>query len=562
MRQMKWNILPPTPKDHLTQYPADIPPLLAQLLYNRGVTNPADAQAFLAADNRFRHDPSLLPDIEKAIARIMQATKNGELIAVFGDFDADGVTAAAVLVMGLEQIGGKVIYYIPHRVNEGHGLNLKALESLRDQGVALVITVDCGITGHTEVAQARQMGLDIIITDHHEAIGAVPEAVAIVDPKLPNSNYPFRELAGVGVAYKLVEALFNAVGQSGQEEEFLDLVALGTVADLVPLRDENRYLVNRGLEVLNRTNRTGLKAMIAQCALEMGGIDTENIAFGLAPRLNAAGRLDHASVSYDILVTDSDDEAQSLASLLDTRNAERQSLTREYTVLAEDKLGSIGPDTSILIVDDKEFHAGVNGVVAGKLADKYYRPAVVIEVGEEKSNGSARSIPGFNLIAALNECSELFSNYGGHAQAAGFGISNNNLDTLKHKLVEIARAKLTGIDLQPTITIDTEIRLTSLGHGVLNLVKRLEPCGKENSAPVFLSRDVRVLDSRPVGNDGEHLKLKLGDKGTTWNAIAFRLNYLNADNPPLIDIVYNLKLNRWRGQESLQLEILDFIPSM
>ncbi|MFO8101960.1 MAG: single-stranded-DNA-specific exonuclease RecJ [Dehalococcoidia bacterium] len=559
---MKWKVLPPASKEHLSKYPDDVPPLLAQLLYNRGVTNPAEADKFLAADERLRHDPDLLPDIDKAVARIMRAVRNGETIAVFGDFDADGVTAAAVLVKGLEQIGGKVIPYIPHRVEEGHGLNIPAVDKLHAQGISLLITVDCGVTSYPEAEHARQLGIDLIITDHHEAVGPIPTVLAVIDPKLPEANYPFRELAGVGVAYKLVEALFKETGRGGQADEFLDLVALGTVADLVPLKNENRYLVNRGLEVLNSTDRIGIKAMISQAGLEMGGLDSRDISYALAPRLNAAGRLDHASVSYDILITESPEEARRLADLLDMRNVERQNLTREYTSLAEKKLGPIDSSVPILIVADEAFHAGVNGVVAGKLTDKYYRPAIIIEIGEEESNGSARSIPEFNMISALQECSDLFPRYGGHEQAAGFGIPNHNLGDLKKKMLKIAADRLDGIDLQPTVNIDTEIQLTSMRQGALNLVKRLEPCGKNNDAPVFLSRGVRVMESRPVGSDGDHIKLKLGERGMVWDAIGFGLNHLNADNPPLIDIVYNLKLNRWRGKESLQLEIIDFAPSM
>jgi len=254
---MKWNILPSVPKELLSKYPEDVPPLLAQLLHNRGITNPDDAEKFLAADSRLKHDPSLLPGINRAVERIQQAIDNSETIAVFGDFDADGVTASAVLVTGLERLGAQVIPYIPHRVDEGHGLNTPAIKKLHDQGASLVITVDCGITSDAEGEYAARLGLDLIITDHHEVAGPLPNALAIIDPKLPDSTYPFRELAGVGVSYKLVEALFEAKGKNGQAEELLDLVALGTVADLVPLIDENRYLVNKGIEVLNGTNRLG-----------------------------------------------------------------------------------------------------------------------------------------------------------------------------------------------------------------------------------------------------------------------------------------------------------------
>ncbi|MFO8009491.1 MAG: single-stranded-DNA-specific exonuclease RecJ [Dehalococcoidia bacterium] len=558
---MKWKILPETPRDHLSNYNG-IPPLLAQLLYNRGVTNPSDAQAFLLAGKQLEHDPALLPDMGKAVEHIMAAIGRGERIAVFGDFDADGVTAAAVLVKGIELTGGDVFAYIPHRVEEGHGLSIPALNYLKSKGVSLVVTVDCGITGEAEGRWAGEIGLKLIITDHHEVVGPIPESLAVVDPKLPESTYPFRELAGVGVAYKLVKSLLRAGGIEEQAEQFLDLVALGTVADLVPLLDENRFLVKRGLEILNQTNRTGLRAMIERAGLEMGAMDADSVSYTLAPRLNAAGRLDHASVSYDILVTDSPEEAFRLANLLEERNLERQSLTREYTALAEERLGPIGPDLPILIVADETFHAGVNGVVAGKLTDKYYRPAIIIEVGEKEGHGSGRSVPEFNMIAALRQCSDLFNQFGGHEQAAGFSVPNANIGVLKERLLEIARRELGGLELQPTLIIDAETRLTALRQGALNLVRKLEPCGKNNLTPTFLSRGVKVLETRRVGNDGVHLKFKLEDRGTIWDAIGFGLNHLNEDNPPLIDIVYNLKLNRWQGKDNLQLEILDFAPSM
>ena len=557
---MKWRILPPAPSEHLALYPS-IPPLQAQLLYNRGIINPSDAEVFLAADKRLENDPSLLPEMGKAVARIMRATLSGEIIAVFGDFDADGVTATALLVQGLEKMGGKVIPYIPHRVDEGHGLNVPALEKLRQQGVSLVVTVDCGITADAEAEQARQIGLDLIITDHHEVTGPIPKALAAVNPKRNDSAYPFRELAGVGVAFKFLQALFRATGRDDQTDAFLDLVALGTVADMVPLLGENRYLVKRGLEILNTTDRLGIREMITCAGREVGQLDAESISYALAPRLNAAGRLDHAAVSYDLLVADSPQEARKLADLLELRNTERQGLTSQFMALAEEKLLPIDPSTPLLMVADEEFHAGVNGVVAGKLVDKYYRPALVVEVREEESMGSARSIPEFNIAAALSECRDLLSHFGGHAQAAGFVAPNENIDRLRQRLLEIARRELAGVDLQPTVNIDAEVALASLGRETLKLINKLEPFGQANAAPTFLSRGVRVIDSRRVGSDGDHVKFKLSDEGTVWDAIGFGLNHLNEDNPPLIDTVYNLKMNSWGGRESLELEILDFCPS-
>ncbi|MCL0049179.1 single-stranded-DNA-specific exonuclease RecJ [Dehalococcoidia bacterium] len=553
---MKWKILPPAPSEHLARY-VGVLPLLAQLLHNRGIIDPSDAEMFLAGDKRLENDPALLPEMGKAVAAIMRAVLGGQTIAVFGDFDVDGVTATTLLVQGLQTIGGRVIPYIPHRVEEGHGLNMPALKKLHQQGASLVITVDCGITANEEALQAREMGLDLIITDHHEVTGPLPMALAVVDPKRGDSTYPFRELAGVGVAFKLLQALFHATGRDGQADGFLDLVALGTVADVVPLLGENRYLVRRGLEVLNATSRPGIQELIKCAGLEIGRIDVESISFMLAPRLNAAGRLEHASVSYDLLNADSPEEARQGAELLETRNVERQRLTSQFMSLAEAKLSPVGEDTPLLMVADEEFRAEVNGLVAGKLADKYYRPALILEIGENESKGSARSIPEFNVVAALWECRDILSHFGGHAQAAGFTVPNENIDSLRQRLLEIARDKLADVELQPSINIDAEVELADLRGETLAMITRLEPFGKANPAPTFLSRGVKVVDLRRVGSDGEHLKFRLNDRGVVWDAIGFRINH-NDDIPSCIDIVFNLKLNNWNGWESLELEILDF----
>lgn len=559
---MKWRKLSPIPSEHLSRFPGDTPPLLIQLLFNRGISNPQEAERFLAADKRLVHDPYLLPGVAKAVARIKRAVLNGESIAVYGDFDADGVTASALMVQGLQRIGGKVAAYIPHRVDEGHGLNIPALRELQKGNVSLVVTVDCGITAAAEAEEARNLGIDLIITDHHEVVGSVPRALAVINPKIPDSPYPFRELAGVGVAYKLLEALFREMGRGNELESYLDLVAIGTVADMVPLLGENRYLVKRGIEILNRTERLGILAMLDCAGREAGQLDADSISYALAPRLNAAGRMDHASISYDLLMAESLDKAWKLAQHLETRNAERQKLTSQFAAVAEEQLAPVLPDTPFLIAADTEFRAGINGVVAGKLADKYYRPAVVLEVGEKESMGSGRSIPEFNMVAAFVECQDLLLHFGGHAQAAGFAVLNENVEALRRRLIEIARRELAGIELQPSIRIDAEIPLSSLGPSALNILKQLEPCGQGNPVPTFLSRAVRVLDYRSVGNDGEHLKLRLADQGTAWDAIGFGLNHHAREPiPPLVDIVYRLKLNRWRGQETLQLEVFDFVPS-
>ncbi len=544
------------PVKQSTGYP-NITPLLAQLLYNRGLAEPTQFEPFLAADEQFLNDPLLLPGMDKAVSRILRALLRREHIAVFGDFDTDGITATALLMQGLSLLGGMVIPYIPHRIEEGHGLNHNALRKLSQQGIGLVMTVDCGITACAEVAQATEEGLDIIITDHHRPPPTLPTAYAVIDPKQDGSAYPFPELSGVGVAFKLLQALFQVVGKERELERFLDLVALGTVADLVPLLGENRYLVKQGLEVLNRSPRLGLRKLMSRAGLEMGRLDAESISYTLAPRLNAPGRLAHASTSYELLTTESEERGEQLAAQLEGVNAERQRLTLEVLHKAKDKLTT---DAPLLIVGGEDFPPGVLGVVASRLVDEFYRPAAVLALGSEISRGSARSIPEFDIIAALTECHHLLSRFGGHAQAAGFTLPSANVAPLGERLIELARQRLADVELCPVLTIDTEIPLSTLGGDTLKLIERLAPFGAGNPVPTFLTRGVKVVDYRYLGSEGEHLKLKLQDGKVIWDAIGFGLGNRAPSIASYLDIVYNLRVDRWEGTERLQLNIRDFLP--
>jgi single-stranded-DNA-specific exonuclease len=554
-----WQLAPVIPSPHLAQF-KDFSPLLAQLLYNRGITEPVQFEPFLAADERLAGDPFLLSGMAEAVPRVIRALLKGELIAVYGDFDADGVTATAILTQGLSLLGNKAIPYIPHRVAEGHGLRHAALSELRQRGVSLVITVDCGVTAFAEVEGAQNEGLDIIITDHHALVSSLPPALAVINPKRDNSAYPFSGLAGVGVAFKLLQALFRASGKERRLDEFLDLVALGTVTDLVPLLGENRYLVKKGLETLNATSRPGLRELVLCAGLGLGNLDTENISYMLGPRLNAPGRLEHAFLSYELLVTTSSERGRQLAALLEEKNAERQRLTSHVLSKAKEELSPVDPDVPLLMVGGQDFPPGVIGVVAGKLVDEFYRPAVVLELGAEVSRGSCRSIPEFDITAALTQCCELLSHFGGHARAAGFTLPSNNVAALKRKLLEIARRELAGIHFRSTLAIDAEIPLSELSAETFKLVKMLAPFGQDNPAPTFLSHRVRVADWRCLGSKGEHLKLKLRDGDVVWDAIGFDIGHLSPDITPYLDIVYNLGEERWGGAELLRLNILDLLP--
>jgi single-stranded-DNA-specific exonuclease len=553
----RWNLLPPLKdlpqKDSNSRYS----PLLVQLLYNRGINRPEDFPAFLASDRSLLGDPLLLPDMPKAVARVYQALLSGENISVYGDFDADGITATAVLVQGLSLLGGKASPYIPHRQTEGHGLTTTVLKRLYEQGVSLVITVDCGVTDVAEVKRAMKMGLDIVITDHHNPLDEIPEAIAVVNPKLASSIYPFSKLAGVGVAFKLLQALFSSLGKEEQISRVTDLVAIGTIADMSPPLGENRYLIIEGLKNMNTSPRLGIRELINQTRLEAGSIDADRISWVIAPCLNAAGRLADGLTGYNLLMTESTQEAQELAIWLARKNEERQRLTNTSLVRAREQVIAQGLPP-LLITADKEYPMGVAGLVASRLTEEFYRPAIVIHTTDTICHGSCRSIPEFDIIAALNKFGPLFSRYGGHAQAAGFTMPIKNLPKLEKELSAMAAEQLSGVELRPHLDIDAVVTLRDLAGDTYQTTQLLAPFGIGNPVPMFLSQGVEVLEKRTMGNDGEHLRMKLRQGGTVWDCVAFRLGNHQAEFAPKIDIVYNLEVDNWGGKKQLRLNILDF----
>ena len=560
MNHYRWNLLPPAPDKYLGTA-SGFPRLITQLLYNRGLTEPSQLEPFIAGDKRLSGDPFLLPDMNQAVARIYHALLSGEKIAIYGDFDVDGVTATALLVQGLTALGGEVTPYIPHRLTEGHGVKTAALDNLYHEGVSLVITVDCGITALSQVKKAQRMGLDIIITDHHTPVATIPPAFATVNPKLPSSTYPFPELAGVGVALKLLQALLQSIGREEQLNELMDLVALGTVADMMPLLEENRYLVKQGLKLINTNPRLGLKEMITQGGLSIGSLGSEGISWILAPRLNAAGRLEYAMTSYKLLMTASPQEAYQLTMQLEEENAERQRLTTEVLARAREQILARGI-SPLLVACHRDYPLGIIGLVASKLSEEFYRPAIVIKLGEQVSSGSCRSIPEFNIIRALNQYSSFLSEFGGHPRAAGFTIPTKNLAHLKEQLSQLATTQLAEIDLRPHLDIDAEVTLPKLSGDTFQAIQQLAPFGRGNPMPTFLSRRVQVTDCHAIGSNGKHLKLKLKQGGTVWDGVGFTLgNYLGEISSPL-DIVYNLEIDKWGEEERLRLNILDFAPSL
>ncbi len=552
---------------------AAFPTILRQILFNRGYASDAEARSFLKATPAFDASPWQMTGMASAVERIVYALNHAEPIAIYGDYDVDGVTATALLVQTLQALGADVRGYIPNRFDEGYGLNLEALDSLKEQGVKLIITVDCGIRSPDETAHARTLGLDLIISDHHHpAQGELPPALAVINPKQPGDNYPDKDLAGVGIAYKIAQALLDDRQQttddrrlsavSGLPSDFLDslldLVALGTVADLAPLTGENRVLVRNGIQSMRATQRQGLFALANIAGLSLPKTTATNIGFILGPRLNAAGRLDSALAAFELLTTTDVMRAGQLAQQLDVQNRERQGLTRAIQEHAEEIALREDPHALLLFAVDADFNPGVVGLAASRLVDLYYRPAIVGQMGDEFTRCSCRSIPEFHITDALDQCTDLLVRHGGHKAAAGFTVRNENLPALKARLKASAAEILGAQDLRPTLTADAEISLTDLRPELLNLLNYLEPTGYGNPGARFVSRDVKVKNSRPVGADGKHLKINFEDeRGITHDAIGFQLGYLQPNLPARVDILYTFEANEYNGRTTLQLNLKD-----
>ena len=534
-------------------------PLAAQLLHNRGIRDVEAAEAFLARDERLLEDPVLLPDMDRAVTRIRAALDAGEAIGVFGDFDADGITGTALLSEGLEQLGARVIPYLPHRV-EGHGLSSQAVHALHERGASLIVTVDCGVASFPEVAEAASLGIDTVITDHHSPPPLLPEAVAIVNPRLDGSVYPNPGLAGVGLAFKLVQGLCHSLDVPW-DEQLLQLAAIGTVTDITPLVGENRYIVTAGMRGMNTEPKHGLRELLRVGGMEGSPVDTDAISFVLGPRLNAPGRVGHAITAYDLLRAGSREEAMPLAEELQRLNRERQEIMAKAVEHAKIQAEDVPESEPLVMLWSDEYAAGIVGLLAGRLSEERYRPAVVVAVEGDLASASARSIPEFNLASALEECSDLLVRHGGHPRAAGFVAQTNVLPALRSRLSEIAQRELGHLSLQPTIHIDAHVRLSTLNFETLRFFEELAPFGEGNPAPVFITKGASVLDASRIGNGGQHLRLRLKHDGAVWNAIGFGLGDAWQEGTELIDVVFSLGLDRWNGKEAMRLVVQDFRPA-
>jgi single-stranded-DNA-specific exonuclease len=569
-RNKKWHIHTPADPGYVQSLPEH--PLLMQVLYNRGARTPAAARAFLNGSDAMTVDPFRLRDMEPAVQRIVRAIELGETICVYGDFDADGVAATTLLVLALQAAGGKVGPYIPDRVDEGYGLNADAIRQIAARAQVMV-TVDCGIRSVEEVQIATGLGLDVIVTDHHSVGPHLPPALAVINPRRKDCLSKFDRLAGVGVAYRLAQGVLRVVAEQKWsrinadraleiEESLLDLVALGTVADMMPLLDDNRWLVQRGLAQMNKEPRPGLAALMAQSDLRAGSVDATAISFRLGPRINAAGRLDHAKRAYQLLRAVDATQAYMLASELEELNNRRKSMTEKAVTEAEHQLvQQLENNAALLAVRSPTIPSGIVGLVAGRIVERHYRPCIVVEEGKDESRGSARSIAELDISRALDEVGGWLIRHGGHARAAGFTVKTERLEDFVQALGHVAAGLLPDrSDLRPTLEIDAVVKFEEINWAVLEQFARLQPCGHENAPPQLLCAGVRVREARRMGS-GKHMRLIVdnGPASVVLDAVGFQMGDWcdRLGEGSHVDLVFYLEVNEWQGRKRLQLNLQD-----
>ena len=542
----------------------DVPRPFAAVLVKHGIGTAADARAFLTPDRGVLNDPDLLPDIDVAIDRLSAAVLQGENILVCGDYDVDGITSVVVIKRCLEAAGLNVSFFIPNRLVDGYGLSEGGVLAARDCGASLIVTVDSGVTGHEEIEQARSMGIDVIVTDHHEPQDTLPNAVAVVDPKRKDSRYPYKDLAGVGVAFKVMAALAREHRDVAHAiDEVLDVVAVGTVADIVPLTRENRVLTTLGLERLRTTNNAGLRALMEVAGVEPTKARASHIGFALGPRLNAAGRLGDASIGVELLTTDDPQKAAEIARKLDQENRKRRSLEagvlEDATRMIEESV-DLNASRSIVLWSSG-WHPGVIGIVASRIAKQYNRPTILLAVSDGVGKGSGRSIPGFDLHAALVECRDFLSSFGGHQHAAGVSLPVERLPEFRDCVETVVARKLTPEELVPVVEVDSLVTLSDCGFSLIKHMERMRPFGAGNPEPVFGTRDVKLISAKSVGNG--HLKLTVAQDERVMDAIGFgmadSLDELRAGSG-IVALAYVLEENTWRGVTDLQLRLKDVQP--
>ena len=562
MRYKQWKIAHPSPAGRAQLERAGIPSLLACVLSARGVTEPEQAWKLLTPGEEPLLDPMLLKDMDRAVLRVTRALKRGETIAVYGDYDVDGITATCLLTDCLTRLGGRVRSYIPDRLEEGYGLNQEAVLHLAQQGVTLISTVDCGITAAREVEFARELGIDVVITDHHECKQAIPEAAAVVDPHRPDCPYPFKGLAGVGVALKLAMAAAGPDRAGLVFREYADLAAVGTVADVMPMTGENRTIVQTGLAALAHPRRVGLAQLMEEAGLGDKPVTSVSIGYTLAPRINAAGRMGQADLAAELLLTRDPGRAAALAQELCALNRERQTIECEIFQECVQRLER-RPQSGVILLADEHWHQGVVGIVASRLTEKYSCPAFMVCLDQGMGKGSCRSWGGVNLFHLLTQCQDLLEGFGGHAMAAGFTVREENIPALECRLRQLVLEEQAGEELPSLLEIDAAVLPQELTVEAVEALDALEPCGAGNPRPVLVLTGAHVISAAQVGR-GRHLKLRLEGRGVPLDAIFFSVDGSELGLTPgcRVDVAFYPQINDFRGVRSVQLQVVDLRHAM
>ncbi len=569
MPSKRWLIAPGNPRlEEQLATALRLHPVAARLLTNRGIISIEGAREFLNPALQQLYDPYLMHGMPEAVERLACGLRARDAIAIYGDYDVDGITATAVLSWFFRDIGVPVPYYLPHRMREGYGLNAEAVRKLAEQGIRVLITVDCGITGHEEVRLAKSLGMDVIVTDHHQVPPTLPEAVAVLNPHQPACPYPAKELSGVGIAFKLVMALRSGLrrespwaGQLPNLRRHLDLVALGTIADIAPLVGENRILVQHGLQQLTKSEKLGVQALKQVAGLDDQAVGPRQVGFALAPRLNAAGRLAAAQAGVELLLSEDAVYAEQLARDLDTMNRERQSVQAQIYAEAKAAIEAEGgvEERGAIVLASERWHPGVVGIVASKLVEEFGRPTILIGLEGNIGKGSGRSIAAFHLYRALVVCQEHLVGFGGHEHAAGLRIGREQIPAFREALNRFASEQLSAADCTPSLEIDAEVRLQDIDDNLLDLLGRLEPFGEGNPAPVLLTRGVEVVgEPTTVGKEQQHLRLTLRQGRTILRGIGFGMGgCMIQAKAGYLDIAFTPQRHSWNGREERQLVLKD-----
>ncbi len=548
--------------DHLAKE-LGIPRILSRILLQRGIDCFDKARTYFRPEVEELHDPFLMKDMDKAVDRLHQALEKGERILVYGDYDVDGVSGSSLLYLILSRmVGSRVTYYIPDRITEGYGLSRQAIQEYAEKGVSLILTIDCGVTAVDEIRFARERGVDVLVCDHHEPGDELPPAAAILDPKRPDCPYPFKELAGVGVGFKLMQALYQRLGLVESElDEYLDIVAIGSCADIVPLIDENRILVRHGLDRINSNPRFGIKALLESSGIDRKEITVGLVVFVLAPRINAVGRMGDARRAVQLFTSQNLQQARTLAKELEKENKARRDVDettfKEALEIIENQFDTVNDYAFVLY--KRDWHPGVIGIAASRIVERFYRPTIMISVVDGIGKGSARSIANFNVYEAIKQCSQHLITFGGHKYAAGLTIREENIPPFIEMFKEAARAQITPEDLVPIIKIDCEVNLSDFDERLMRLLKLMGPFGPLNLRPVFVSRKLKVV-GEPSVVGSNHLKLNLEQNGVTMTAIGFNFADQAEEvlkNNGIIDCAYVLEENYWNGRKELQMRLKD-----